>query len=239
MTYAAVAAIVAIASLVMAVSGFGFALVAVPLLAVVVGAETSVVANAMIGLGLVALMTLRNRHGVVRRTVVLGSLAAIAAMPLGVIVLVRLDDRALMATIGVVVITIAAALALGLKVSGSSATDVVAGALSGALATSTGTNGPPLVIALQGRGYPPSAFRATLAALFLVQSIAALVAFALAGRITADVGRVALAGYPAMVAGLLIGERMVARVDAGRFRALVLGLLAASGFISLAAAVWG
>lgn len=81
MTDLAVAAIITLASITMAVSGFGFALVAVPLLAVVVGAETAVVADAVIGIGLVVLVSMRSRHGVVRRTVVVSSIAALAAIP--------------------------------------------------------------------------------------------------------------------------------------------------------------
>jgi uncharacterized protein len=212
----AVAAIITLASITMAVSGFGFALVAVPLLAVVVGAETAVVADAVIGIGLVVLVSMRNRHGVVRRTVVVSSIAALAAMPAGLLVLVTLDDRALTATIGAVVVAITVALAFGLRLPASDVTDAIAGLVSGALATSTGTNGPPLVIALHGKEYAPEQFRATLAAIFLTQSIAGVALFAAAGRITSEVGRVSLVGYPAVVAGLLAGERIAARIDARR-----------------------
>ena len=235
-TFAAVALIVAGASLAMAVSGFGFALLSVPLLAVLVGAETSVVANAVIGLGLVTLMTIRNRHGVKRRTVAVTSLGAIIAMPLGLVVLVELDDRALTAVIGFTVLALAVALARGLTFPSTDRTNLVAGLVSGALNTSTGTNGPPLVIALHGQRLTPAAFRATLAAIFLVQSVVGLTLFGLAGRITTQVGTVALVGYPAMVIGLLLGERVATRVGTERFRGLVLGLLVVSALVSLIAA---
>ncbi|MDH4111105.1 MAG: sulfite exporter TauE/SafE family protein [Actinomycetota bacterium] len=235
-TYAAVALVVAGASVAMAVSGFGYALLSVPLLAVLVGAETSVVANAVIGLGLVTLMTIRNRHGVVRRTATVASAGAILAMPLGLVVFVNLDDRALTAAIGTTVIALTIALARGMRFPSTDRTDLVAGLISGALNTSTGTNGPPLVIALHGQRLDPVAFRATLAAIFLVQSVVGLSLFALAGRVTADVGAVALAGYPAMVVGLLMGERLATRVGTERFRGSVLGLLVVSGVVSLIAA---
>lgn len=227
------ALVVGIAAAAQAVGGFGFSLFAVPLLAVLVGAKTGVVANGAIGLGLVALMVVRNRSGVERRTVFVASLSALVAMPLGLLVLARIEERALTAAIGIFVLVFTWALGRGLRLPNSDMTDAVAGLCSGALATSTGTNGPPLVIALHGKHLEPFAFRATLAALFLIQSSAAFVAFALAGRLTVDVGRVVLVGYPAMVLGVLAGERLAARIDRVRFRRIVLVMLVASAVVAL------
>lgn len=236
MTYALVALVVGVAAAAQAVSGFGFSLVAVPVLAVLVGAKTGVVANAAIGLGLVALIVVRNRHGVERRTVLHASISALAAMPIGLLVLIWVDERTLTVIIGLAVLVLASALARGLRFPDSAFTDVVAGLCSGTLATSTGTNGPPLVMALHGKELEPSSFRATLAAMFVVQSAAAFFVFAVAGRVTGEVGRVALAGYPTMVLGFLAGERLAARIDRPRFRRIVLAMLVASAVVALVGA---
>jgi len=235
-TYTLVALVVGVAAAIQAVGGFGFSLLAVPLLAVVVGAKTGVVANGAIGLGLVALMASRNRRGVAGRTFLIASVSGLAAMPLGLLVLTKINGRALTATIGASVVVLTWALARGLRFSDSDFTDAVAGLCSGALATSTGTNGPPLVLVLHGKELEPSAFRATLAAIFLVQSVAAFAAFAIVGRVTAQVGRVALAGYPTMVLGLLAGERFAARIDGPRFRRIVLMMLVTSAVVSFVGA---
>jgi uncharacterized membrane protein YfcA len=236
-TYVLVALVVGVAAAAQATSGFGFSLVAVPLLAVLIGSKTGVVTNNLVGTGLVALMVLRNRHGVDRRTVLLASIGAVIAMPLGLLVLTHVSDRALAGVIGVTVLVLTAALFKGLRFPDRTITDLVAGLCSGALVTSTGTNGPPLVIALHGKDLEPSAFRATLAATFIVQDVASLGAFWLAGRLTADAGRAAIAGYPAMVVGLLLGERLAARMDRTRFRAIVLAMLVASAVASIASAI--
>jgi uncharacterized protein len=236
-TYVLVALVVGVAAAAQATSGFGFSLVAVPLLAVLVGAKTGVVANDVIAIGLVLMMVLRNPHGVDRRTLIVASAAALAAMPLGLLVLTKVGEPTLAAIIGVTVLVLTAALIRGLRFPDRGITDAIAGLFSGALATSTGTNGPPLVIALEGKDLEPGAFRATLAATFMVQDVAAFGAFWLAGRLTADVGRAALAGYPTMVAGLLLGERLAARMDRRRFRVVVLAMLVASAITSILSAV--
>jgi uncharacterized protein len=236
MTYALVALVVAVAASAQAKSGFGFSLVAVPLLAVMLGSKAGVVTNNLVGTGLVALMVLRNRHGVDRRTVLLASVAALVAMPLGLPVLTHVNDRVLAGVIGVTVLVLTAALFKGQRFPDRTITDLVARFYSGALVTSTGTNGPPLVIAFHGKDLEPGAFRATLAATFILQDVASLGAFWLAGWLTADAGRAAIAGYPAMVVGLLVGERLTARMDRRRFRTIVLAMLVASAITSIVSA---
>ena len=53
---------------------------------------------------------------------------------------------------------------------------MTAGFTGGILSTSTGTSGPPIVIALSAKQLEPAVFRATISAIFLVQGSAALVA---------------------------------------------------------------
>jgi uncharacterized membrane protein YfcA len=237
-TYLLVVLVVGVGAAAQASSGFGFALLTVPLLAVLVGPKTAVVADNVIGIGLVSLMVLRNRHGVERRTVLVVSAAAIVAMPLGLVILTVVDPRVLLAIIGATVLGLTAALVKGLSFPDRDGTDLVAGFCSGLLATSTGTNGPPLVIALHGKDLEPAVFRATLAAAFLVQSVATLVAFTATGKITDEVGRAALAGYVGIVPGLFAGERLAARLDPGRFRVVVVAMLVVSALASIARAVW-
>jgi len=75
--------------------------------------------------------------------------------------------------------------------------------------------------------------------IFLVQGSAALVAFALGDQVTMDALAVALAGLPGLVVGSIIGERGFRRLDVSTFRAVVLGMLFASGVVALLGAVLG
>jgi uncharacterized protein len=126
----------------------------------------------------------------------------------------------------------------GLRLPRHRGTDAVAGFAAGILSTSTGTSGPPIVIALSGKDMQPTVFRATISAIFLVQGSAAMVAFALGGQVTMDALAVALAGLPGLVLGSIVGEGGFRRLDASTFRTVVLGLLFVSGLVALLGAVW-
>ena len=230
--------VVALAAAAQAVSGFGFALIGTPLVAVLVGPKEAVVGLTMIGLVLVAQLSLRGRGQVERQTVLVVTAAAIAGMPLGLLVLTRADDRALTITIAIAVIALSLLLWRGFHLPVGRGTDAAAGFTAGVLSTSTGTSGPPIVIALSSKGMQPAVFRATISAIFLVQGSAALVVFAVGGQITRDTLVVALAGLPGVVIGSIVGERGFRRLDAHTFRRVVLAMLFLSGVVALFGALW-
>jgi uncharacterized membrane protein YfcA len=230
--------VVAIAAAAQAVSGFGFALIGTPLVAVLVGPKEAVVGLTMIGLVLVAQLSLRGRGHVDRPTVGVVTAAAIAGMPLGLVVLVLADDRVLTVVIAMAVIAFSLLLWRGARVPAGRGTDVTAGFAGGILSTSTGTSGPPIVIALSAKQLEPAVFRATISAIFLVQGSVALALFALGEQITRDVLSVALAGLPGVLVGSIVGEHGFRRLDTPTFRRVVLGMLFLSGVVALFAALW-
>lgn len=237
MIWLGVSAVVALAAAAQALSGFGFALIAVPVVAVVVGPKAAVVGLTMVGVVLVAWMALRSAGTVNRRAVLLILASGLVGMPLGLVILERTDERLLTAIIAVVVIAFTALLWRGLRFPAGRPTDAIAGFAGGVLSTSTGTSGPPFVIALTNRGVAPDEFRRTLAVLFLAQGSVSLVLFALSGQVTRDAVHVAVAGLPGLALGWWVGERAFARIGAEAFRWLVLSMLLVSGLVSLAGAV--
>lgn len=230
---------VAIASAAQAMSGFGFALIATPIVAAAVGPREAVVGLTMVGLLLVAQLAFRGRGQVDRSTVLAVGAAAVVGMPLGLLVLTSVAERVLTMLIGVVVVLFALLLWRGIRLPSGHGTDAVAGFVSGVIATSTGTGGPPIVIALTAKAMVPRRFRATISTIFLVTASAALVAFAIGGQVTAAAIEVALAGLPGLVLGSLVGELGFRRLDAPTFRRIVLGMLLLSGAVALVAALVG
>jgi uncharacterized protein len=237
MTYVLAGLIVALGAAAQAASGFGFALLAVPLLAILVGAKTAVVMTAVVSLGLQLTMALRDHAAIRRPTIVTMTIAALVGMPLGLLVLDHVNEQTLTVAIAVTVLGFTLLLARSVRVPAGVTTDAVAGFASGTISTSTGTSGPPLVIALHAREMVPVAFRATLAAQFLIQGTISVVAFALVGRVTSEIGRLTLASLPGLAVGWLTGQYVFSRLDPGRFRRVVLAMLAISALASLLGAV--
>lgn len=228
---------VTLSSAAQAVSGFGFALIGAPLVALLVGPHEAVVGLTMIGIVLVTQLTLRSLGHIERPVVLVVTAAAILGMPFGLLVLERADEQTLTAIIAVVVIAFAVLLWRGLRVPPNRITHGVAGFVAGVLSTSTSTSGPPIVIALSGRGLTPSAFRGTISAIFLVQGSVAMLAFALGGQITSGAFGVAAAGLPGLLLGSYVGEHGFKRLDAETFRRLVFAMLLLSGVVSLVGAL--
>jgi len=228
---------VAVASAAQALSGFGFALIATPLVAVLVGPKEAVVGLSIVGIVLTTQLWLRGKGSVSRSTVAMITISAIAGMPLGILVLTRADEQSLTVLIAVAVIAFALLLWRGLRVPARPSTDAVAGFTAGILSTSTGTSGPPIVIALSGKQMEPVAFRATISAIFLIQGSVALLAFAIARQFSVDALLVALAGLPGVILGALLGERGFRRLDPAAFRRVVLLMLLLSGVVALAGAL--
>ena len=232
-----VALVVAVATCAQVVSGFGFALVAIPLVALLAGAKTAVVGTAIVGPLLTAAVVLRDRGDIRWRTAITVTAASFVGMPAGILVLSHASDRALKALIGVIVVVAGVALWRGLRVPAGRRSEVIAGVISGALATSTGTNGPPLVIVLHSESLEPKQFRGTLSASFLAQGVVALVAFWVSGHLTADAARVAASALPGIVVGWFLGEHLFRGIEKERFGAIVLLMLVASGLVSVISAV--
>ncbi|HYJ59900.1 MAG TPA: sulfite exporter TauE/SafE family protein [Actinomycetota bacterium] len=240
MTLVVAAALAAFAGgAIQSVSGFGYALLVVPVLTVVSGPRVAVVVMTAIGVPLVIANGWRWRARLRHRMAVLLVGTALLGIPLGALFLRTADERLLTATVGIVVIAMTIAIWRGLRVPPGTATLTTAGVLSGAFAASTGTNGPPVVIALDAEGLEPDAFRATLQTVFALEGSLAFVTFIVNGFVTASLVPAIVAGLIAVAAGAVVGDRIARRVDQARFRSIVLVTLAASGVLAVVSALTG
>lgn len=233
LTVLGVAAVVLAAALLQSVSGFGFALISVPLLAMLIGAKDAVAAASLFSLSSSFVQFGRTRQSV--RWPVVGRLTAgaMAGMPLGLVILLAVDEQVLRGMIAVTVLVMVAVLATGVRPRGEGVLlDVGAGFVSGVLNTSVSTNAP-LVLALQTRDFQPPEFRATISATYAASSIVGVALFAASGRYTADALAASAVGIPTLVIGWVVGARVARHFPPRRFRSLVLGLLVATSVSAL------
>ena len=236
-TLVLVALVVVVASYAQAVSGFGFALIASPLLAALEGPKAAVVGGAVVATLQSLYVMRRLRPDVHWRAVAFITGASLFGMPLGLVLFTHLSGAGLTAVIGVLVLVFAVLLWRGLQLPDTHFTETVAGFVAGTLSTSTGTSGPPIVITFHGRGLEPNAFRASLAGVFTVQGLVSVGLFAATGAFDADVWRIIAVGTPAMIVGWLAGNRLYDRIDHDRFRKIVLGMLFTSGLVAIASTI--
>ena len=237
LVFAAVAVICALASAVQAVTGFGFALVAVPLLSIVIDPVEAVIVVTMVGLGLTTIAAHRERAHVLRAPAKRMIVGGLLGMPVGLFALIRLDVEALRIVIAVVITAMVLALLFGVRLGSGTRTQWGAGVASGALLTSTGVNGPPLVLTLQSMDVSPAVARGTLQRVFQGQDLVAVMAFVAVGRVDVMVVLLALTGMVGVPLGWAWGDRLFGRISPEVFRVVVLATLLVTAGASVFLAV--
>jgi uncharacterized membrane protein YfcA len=231
--------VLALASVIRTTAGFGFSLVAVPPLTLLLDPVTAVVVAAIMAAPLSLWIAVKDWRHVDRRITAVALGAGLVGVPFGVWLLHALPARALSVVIAAVVLLCTVMVWRRVTVRGGLRSVAWISAFSGASFASTGIDGPPMVAAMQGLRLPPRVQRATLGVVFSGTSLASLAGFGISGQLTSEVGWALLAGVPALFIGIFAGERIFARFDAERFRQAVLGLLVVSSVSVLAGVVAG
>jgi uncharacterized membrane protein YfcA len=222
-------------------TGFGFALIASPALFAVLSPYEAVSALLLMGL-LLNVLVLVDPAGVARWRTIAPMLAfGVPGLAAGAALLSALSKPVLQIAVGTAVV-VAAALQRRADAHEPAAHEpslgsaAAVGLTSGAMTTSTGVSGPPIVLWLHAQGLPAAELRASLAASFLVLNLAGGAAVVVAGGAGSLAGPGLLVPLLALVAlGHAIGARAFRRLDQHRFRSLVLGLVLAAGAASVVA----
>ena len=222
-----VGAAVVLGSLVQGLSGFGLGLTAAPVVAFV--DPTLVPAALLIVIAPLPLLTAwRERAHIVWRQVWAALLGRLPGTAVGIGAVALLSPRAIALVVAVVVLLGVAASLVRWDLRPTRASLLVAGGVSGAMATATSIGGPPMALVYQRSGGPTA--RATMGAFFglgLPISLGVLIASGQVGTHALVSGLLLL---PAMALGFAASGPLRPLVDTGgRFRTVVLTVTAASG----------
>ncbi len=202
--------------------GFGFSLMAAPLLFAAVQPTPAVGLLLVLGaeVNLLTLATENRRPRPLRHdSAVMMAWAAPGALA-GVALLRSLSPVALQ--VGVTLGVIATLAARHLGGNRAHVPAWAAGLTGGALTTSTSTAGPPLLLHLLGRHVPPERVRDTLTVCFLGFGALGAVALAATGTLTLPQTWLVAVLVPAVFAAHLVGRRLFARLAAGESYEFVL-----------------
>jgi hypothetical protein len=216
-----------------AATGFGFVLVAGPLVAAALQPEEAI--TTLLSLGIVtSALTLateaRRPEPLWRESAALLAWGASGAFA-GTFVLARLDTTALQLLVTAMVLG-----TLALRRTQRTGSDPVrcdpfrslpaAGLAAGVLTTTTSTNGPPILLYLLARRVSAARMRDTLSVVLIAFSAIGLTALALGAADVALPEGAVLAVFPAAaVIGHLAGRPVFARLAAGHYEQVVTALL--------------
>lgn len=232
--FALAAAVIFFAYLIRGISGFGSALVAVPLLAHFL--PLTLVVPWMVVMDTLAALALARsgqRGGHVRWAEIGWMVpASLLGVVIGIALLVNVDRDPLMVALGLFVAAFGVRHLLGLH--GERPVSrwwaLPAGILGGGIGALFATGGPPMVIYLTHRLRDKAELRATLSGLFLIDGALRTAGLALAGLLLQDrLGGYLLAGVPLMAAGLYAGHHIHLNLSHRHMAVAIASLLIGSG----------
>ena len=215
------------AALVQGVTGFGFVIVAAPVLTIYL--EPTLVVPVMLLQSVVlnaAIMVDGYRWINLRRVWALG-LAGAALTPVGAALLIGLDAAVIKVLVGVVVGVTAVGMLLGLQRTASREllASIPVGAVSGVLGGATGLSGAPVVLFFTNQSVDPKESRANLVFYFQVLNLIALPSFAVGGILTRDVFVLSLELLLGALAGVGAGIWLASRVAVAVFWRISLSIV--------------
>ena len=218
-------------------AGFGSALVAMPIMTLLISVQTAAPVQALVGLSLAAYLLYVHRQSWQWREALPILCTSIPAVPIGTVALKHLPKQYMLGCLSAVLLGYVLYVFIQSRVHrdkpvivtppsmrtaiGGAVTGLFAGLLGGAYAT----NGPPLVIYGAIRQWDKKTFRSIVQSCFLLNGIFIVFWHTMSGLLTREVGWYSLFALPGLMAGMWLGFRVDPHINHERFRKLVLTLM--------------
>lgn len=235
LTWLAGAVVIAVASFVMGLAGFGIGLVSLAFLPFLMSPVTAVVLMTVYALAFSVVMFVQLRRDVAPAVLIDLIAGSVVGTPLGVWVLATLPVPVLNRLIGAMLIV-----AVLLEWAGRYPEHLAgrrwglgAGALAGLIGAAVGTPGPPVIVYAATQRWSPRTMKANLQAFFIANQAVTLAGYWWAGLLTSEVWRLTAAFAVPAALGVVAGVLLFNRVDHVRFRRVVFALLFFSGLTLL------
>ena len=230
-------AIFFLAAFVQGMTGFGAALVAIPLLCVIIDVKLAVPLCILNGLILTSYMAFKLRRDLDWAKIVpllLGSLPGIAV---GVLLLKKVDPSVLKMLIGVLLISYSL-FNLVIQRSPRKVPRIfgyLAGFLSGAITASLSAGGPPAIIYTTLTDWTKDQIKATLTGFFVLNAYITVIAQISAGLIGRQVFEMFAGTVFFVLVGTAVGLKVADKINREIYLKLVLGFLLVMGLMM----IWG
>ena len=233
--WTACALIMASASLVMGLAGFGIALVAMAFLPYFVPPAPAIAVLTIYTVVFTVAIFVPVRRHLAPRGVTWLLVGTVFGTPLGVWILLAVSASTLNRIIGAVLVVVTV-----LEWAGRYPERLTgrwwglgAGFVAGVMGGAVGMPGPPVVVYSTMQGWSPQTIKANLQVFFFVNQAVILAGYWRAGLLTRDVWRLSASFALPAAAGIALGILLFKHVDHATFRRVVFAVLLVSGFVLL------
>jgi len=222
--------------------GFGSAIIAMPLLCLMLPVAVAAPAQSFVAIGIVASVLYFNREELHLREALTLIVAGAAGLPAGLLLL-HFGAPGIVATILGLSLTGYALFALFIepRLKEKPLTNKTrelhrwgayfAGFCAGVMGAAYATNGPPVVVYGAIRRWPKPQFRSILQTFFLVNNIIIVCGHTATGLLNAQSLKIAAFGVPGVILGIVIGRRADRLMNPETFRPLLLWAILCLGVL--------
>ncbi len=216
-------------------SGFGAALIFMPLSAAALGPRLAAPLLLVVDAAMTLPLILPAWRQADRHEVWSVAAGALVGAPLGTALLVHADPQALRWALSGLVLTMLALLASGWRYSGrlGPRAAVSVGVVSGFCTGAAQMGGPPVVVAWLGGAIPVSRVRANLLLFFAATGVISAISYAVGGLFNFGLVALAVLVAPAYGLGVWIGTRLFGLASERAFRRACFVLIALAAVIGL------
>jgi uncharacterized membrane protein YfcA len=230
---AAVIVIIFISTFTRSALGFGDAVLAMPLLAMLINLRTATPLVAFAASTISITILLGSWREVDFKAAWRLILSSLIGIPLGLYFLIHLPETLVKGVLGVVLILFGLYKLFDPRLP-TYRNDLLAyvfGFLGGLLGGAYNTNGPPVVLYGALRGWSPESYRATLQAYFLPTGMTILIGHGLAGLWTPTVLKLYLYALPLILIAIFLGGRLNQYLSSEWFNRIIYAFLIVLGII--------
>ena len=235
MTFLFASIIILVASMVQGATSFGFSLLALPLLSLLY--DLKIVVPTLVFLSLFLNITIFFKLKIKPnfKEITLLGIFAIIFIPVGVQMLVFVEERTLKLLVSVLLIMISIIMLSGvqLNLKNKSLSYIITGILSGILNGAVSLSGPPIVVLLANDNKNKNEFRSTLTFLFIILNIVTIALYFVRDIFNQPEFMKLFFLLPIMIIGSYLGIYLGNKIDENKFKKIVLVLLLGMGVINL------
>jgi hypothetical protein len=234
--------VIFVATLIRSTLGFGEALVAVPLLALRMPITLAAPLAVLVSVLVAGVIVVQDWRRVELRSATGLILSSLLGIPLGLLLLAKVDDHVVKTILGVIIIAFSVYSLAG-RTKLHFHQDhwgwlIGCGFVSGVLGGAYGMNGPPLALYGSLRRWSPQHFRATLQGYFLPASLIALVGYVALGLWGPALTWYFLLSLPIVCIAIFLGRAINHRMKGhGFFRFVYAGLIIIGGILVVQAII--
>lgn len=221
--------IILLAATLQSSTGFGFSIVSTPFLLIILepreAVQISLILALVISLALVKKVKNDVDKGILKRF----TFGSIIGLPIGMLIFMLLDIAWLKIGIGILVLLLTFFLVLNIRIKQTNIKDIFIGSASGALTTSIGMSGPPILLYFSGTDTPKEKLRGTTLIYYIFICIMSLFTQVIVAGTTINVWILSALSLPLIALGMFFGEFLFIRINQALFRKLTYALLIFTG----------